>query len=95
MIDRSPEKGYFGPLLLYFKARQSSTASSGYYLKITLTSEFTPYGDTLGLPLSCKINTKRLPCSYTLNPFEVVISEITNQFTWSLENLLNITTEYQ
>lgn len=42
----------------------------------------------------CQINSKRLPCTYTLNPFVVTIEDTANEFSSSTENEINITTQY-
>lgn len=51
-------------------------------------------GNQPNLPLSCKINSVRLPCSYTLAPFTVTISEVTNKLNLGSDNIVNITTDY-
>ena len=93
-IERSPTKGYFGHLLLKFRPVVSNSISIGYYLVFTFTNEFYPYGNQLNLPLSCKINSVRLPCSYTLAPFTVTISEVTNKLNLGSDNIVNITSDY-
>lgn len=93
-IERSPTKGYFGHLLLKFRPIVSSSISIGYYLVLTFTNEFYPYSNQANLPLSCKINNIRLPCSYALTPFTVTISEITNRLNLGTDNIINITTDY-
>lgn len=93
-IERSPTKGYFGHLLLYFRPVVSNSNTIGYFLVLTFTNEFYPSTNQLGLPLSCKINSVRLPCSYTLNPFTVTISEVTNKLNLGSDNFVNITTDY-
>lgn len=44
--------------------------------------------------MSCRINGKRFPCTYTLSPFKVTITGTNSQFTAG-QNIINITTEYQ
>ena len=53
VLARAPTAGYFGPLILHIKNTLASTVSSGYYLIVTLTSDFYPYGNTNNLPLRC------------------------------------------
>jgi hypothetical protein len=89
-------KGYFGDLIvLYDSGLSQSSANSGRSLLLTFTPEFYPYSNILNLPLSCRINGIRYPCSYTLNPFEVTITEM---FSGSLNagnsSVINITTTY-
>lgn len=91
-IFRKPTQGYFGHLLLNYQPVVSNSRTLGYYLKLTFTNEFYPYGNILNLPLSCKINSVRLPCTYTLLPFVVTISQITNQINIGASNAINITT---
>ena len=71
------KKGYFGDLILnYDPGLSTSNALSIITMILTFTSEFYPYSNSLNLPLSCKINNQRFPCSYTLTPFEVTITEM-------------------
>ena len=86
--------GYFGHLLLSFDPVDSATVINGSKIVLTLPSEFTPATNSLGLPLSCILNNKRLPCTYTINPFVVTLTKTNSSFTTSV-NTLNITTEYQ
>ena len=74
IIERKPTLGYFGHLLVKFRPVVSTSVTIGYFLKLTFTNEFYPYSNQLSLPLSCKINGVRLPCTYTLMPFTVTIS---------------------
>jgi hypothetical protein len=86
-------KGYFGDLIINFQPRLTSSVTNGYYMAITLTSEFYPYSNVLNLPLNCQINGIRFSCSYTLNPFKITINNITNKYSTST-NIINITTSY-
>jgi hypothetical protein len=90
-ISNTIKNGYFGDLILNYDPLPTSVVSSGYYLTITLTSEFYPYSNQLGLPLSCRINSFRYLCTYTLAPFTVVINNITNKISTG-NNVINITT---
>lgn len=87
------KKGYFGDLIINFQPRLSSSITNGYYMIITLTSEFYPYSNALNLPLNCQIGGIRFACTYTLNPFRVTINNITNKYSTS-SNIINITTSY-
>jgi hypothetical protein len=84
-------KGYFGNLLLNFQPSKVSTISGSSYIVITMTSDFYPYSNIINLPMICLLNNVRLPCTYSLNPFIVTISSVTNNFVIS-SNLINITT---
>jgi len=86
--------GYFGHLLIAFDPVDSATVVNGSRLVLTMPNEFTPASNTLGLPLSCILNNKRLPCTYTINPFVVTVTKANSSFTTG-SNILNITTEYQ
>ena len=91
---RAITAGYFGPLLVTFDPVDSATVINGSKIMITLPSEFRPATNSLGLPLSCIMNNKRFPCTYSINPFVVSVLETNSSFTTS-SNLINITTEYQ
>lgn len=93
-IERRPTMGYFGHLLIKFRPVVSNSVSIGYFLKFTFTNDFYPYSNQLNLPLSCTINSVRLPCTYTLMPFTVTISQVTNMINLGSDNFVNITTEY-
>ena len=86
--------GYFGHLLVSFDPVDSATVINGSKIILTLPSEFTPATNSLGLPLSCNINAKRFPCTYTINPFVITLTKTNSSFTTS-SNIINITTEYQ
>lgn len=91
-IERKPTMGYFGHLLIKFRPIVSNSVSIGYFLKFTFTNDFYPYSNQLNLPLSCTINGARFACTYTLAPFVVTISQITNQINLGSDNFVNITT---
>ena len=87
------KKGYFGDLILnYDPGLSTSNALSIVTMVLTFTSEFYPYSNLLNLPLSCRINGQRYPCSYTLAPFEVTITDMVNVLSASSNNVINITT---
>lgn len=90
------KKAYFGDLVLLYDPGMSSydTSNFVYSMVLTLTPQFYPYSNVLNLPLSCRINSIRYPCSYSLNPFEVTIGGLYNQLSASSSNVINITTEY-
>lgn len=86
-------KGYFGDLILnYDPGLTTGNAYSVVTIVLTFTSELYPYSNALNLPLSCKINGQRYPCSYTLAPFEVTITGIENVLVAGSNNIFNITT---
>jgi hypothetical protein len=83
--------GYFGHLLITFDPVDSATVINGSKIVLTLPTEFTPATNSLGLPISCIIGNKRLPCTYTINPFVITLTKTNSTFTTGA-NLLNITT---
>ena len=85
-------QGYFGALIINYDPLAPTSVSLGYYLKISFTSDFYPYSNLAGLPLSCVINGIRFSCSYTL-PFSVTIIGVNNTISTG-NNVINITTEY-
>jgi len=93
---RSITAGYFGPLLVYFNPRYSSTVVDGKQIILTMPSGFYPstVNGANGLPLSCIINSIRFPCTYTLSPFTITITNTNSSFLYG-NNIINITTEYQ
>lgn len=89
-------KGYFGDLIAYYDSGLSqSSVDTATSLVLTFTAEFYPYSNVLNLPLSCKINGVRYPCSYTLSPFEVTFTELgSGSFNAGNDSVINITTTY-
>ena len=81
-------------MLFNFDPVDSGTIVNGSKLILTLPSEFRPATNSLGLPLSCILNSKRFPCSYSINPFVVTVTGTETSFTTGV-NTLNVTTEYQ
>jgi len=87
--------GYYGHFLMSFQPAMSSSVVNGSRIVLTLPSGFTPSGNTLGLPLSCRINGVRHACTYVLSPsFIVTIAATNNNFNTGT-NVLNITTDFQ
>jgi len=89
-FSKQATKGYFGDFIMNYDPGFTSP-SLICSMVITTTPEFYPYGNLVGLPLSCRINGIRFPCSYTLAPFEITITELDS--TLSGNNIVvNITT---
>lgn len=86
-------KGYFGNLIINFEPTLPITVANGYYMIITLTSDFYPYSNALNLPLNCQLNGVRFACTYTLAPFKITINDMYGHLTSSV-NTINITTDY-
>jgi hypothetical protein len=84
--------GYFGNLIMNYQPNTGSY-STIKTLTITLTSQFYPYSNQVGLPLSCKFNSVRYLCTYTLAPFAITINNLVGQIS-SSNNVVNITTNY-
>jgi hypothetical protein len=91
---RAITAGYFGHLLVSFQPESSGTVVNGSKIVLTMPSGFSPATNSLGLPLSCKLNGVRFACTYTVSPFVVTLTSTNNSFTTS-SNVINITTEYQ
>lgn len=91
---RAITSGYFGNLLMNFRPSSSATVINGSSIILTMAAGFYPAGNTLGLPLSCQLNSVRFPCTYTLNPFVITITGTNSSFS-TANNVINITTLYQ
>jgi hypothetical protein len=88
---RAITAGYFGHLMVTFDPVDSATVINGSRIVLTLPNEFTPATNSLSLPISCIMNAKRFPCTYTINPFVVTLTKTNSSFTTGA-NTLNITT---
>ena len=93
-VERKITKGYFGHLIFKFRPKLSTSVSEGYLLIFTFTNDFYPYSNTTSLPIRCEINDVRIYCTYTLNPLVITIHDVSNQFSTSVDNKINVTTEY-
>lgn len=91
---RAITAGYYGPLILTFQPQNSGSVVNGSKIIISMSPEFYPSGNILGLPISCILNSIRQSCTYTLSPFTISITGTNNLFTTSA-NTINITTLYQ
>jgi hypothetical protein len=91
---RAITAGYFGNLLVSFRPQLSTTVDDGSKIILSMPTGFSPSGNVLSLPLSCRLNNVRYACTYTINPFVITMTGTNNGFTAGT-NVINITTLYQ
>lgn len=91
---RAITAGYFGNLLVSFQPKLSTTVNDGSKIVLSMPTGFSPTVNSLGLPLSCRLNGIRYTCIYSINPFVITMTGTNNGFTTG-SNVINITTLYQ
>ncbi len=99
-VSETPRVNYIGRLEMKFRPSSSAVSTPATKIRVYFHdhpwngAKFTTPNNNVADALVCKLNRKRVGCTYTLNPFDILMNIDPAGLNTGSDNIITLDTEY-